>query len=246
MVSLSSCKSKAVLAEKGAAGALSSDKIISGHYATPNDFSTIYIKSTARYKDEDQTQNVTAEIKIKKNEKILVSIRFLGITMAKALITPSEVKYYEKINGKYFEGDYSTLSQWLGADLDFVKVQNLLIGQAMDDLSKGNYKSSVEDQLYKLESSEASQVTKTFYFESAKFLLKRQELIQSARGRQLEVEYPDYKDYGKAVMPTAVVVEALQKKGKANISIQYNSITFNEELSFPYSVPEGYERVFID
>ena len=30
------------------------------------------------------------------------------------------------------------------------------------------------------------------------------------------------------------------------ININYNSIIFNEELSFPYSVPNSYERIFIN
>jgi hypothetical protein len=37
----------------------------------------------------------------------------------------------------------------------------------------------------------------------------------------------------------------VQKKGKTEISIDYNSITLNEDLSFPYSVPNGYDRIFI-
>ena len=41
--------------------------------------------------------------------------------MAKALITPTKVSYYEKINNTYFEGDFSLLSNWLGTDLDFQK-----------------------------------------------------------------------------------------------------------------------------
>ena len=114
-----SCKTKAVLAESSATSIIASDKIIENHYNNKFDFSTVYIKAGARYEDDRNSQSLTAEIKIKKDEKILVSIRFLGITMAKALITPTSVQYYEKIGGKYFEGDYASLSQWLGTDLDF-------------------------------------------------------------------------------------------------------------------------------
>jgi len=36
------------------------------------------------------------------------------------------------------------------------------------------------------------------------------------------------------------------KRRKTTITIDYNNVTFNEELSFPYSVPEGYERISIN
>lgn len=242
-----SCKSaKTGLSEGNANTILSSDKIIANHYNNKKDFSTVYIKASANYRDEKQSQNVTAEIKIKKDEKILISIRFLGITMAKALITPNEVRYYEKINGNYFEGDYATLSQWLGTDLDYQKVQNMLIGQALDDLKKGKYKTTIEDKLYKLENTSEPGTIKSFYFEAEHFLIKKQKISQPSKERMLEVGYPAQKEFSEGVLPLSIIIEAIQKKGKTNININYNQVTFNEELSFPYSVPDGYERVNID
>lgn len=246
VVFIISCKSKSVLVDGTADTEMKTAKIIEKHYNNKADFAAVYIKASARYSDANQTQNVTAEIKIKKEEIILISIRFFGITMAKALITPNEVKYYEKINGKYFEGDYTTLSQWLGTDLDFVKVQHLLIGQALDDLTKGKYKTTIEDQLYKLESTSDRNIQKTFYFESENFLVKKQQIIQPDQDRKLEVSYANHSKYKEMILPTELLIEAIQKKGKTNISIDYNTIMFYDELSYPYSVPNGYERLFIN
>ena len=141
LITLISCKSKSgVVMTAPKENKNTTSSVIEKLYQNKNDFSTLYIKSSANYADEKMSQNVTAEIKIKKDEQILVSVRFLGITMAKALITPEGVSYYEKINGSYFEGDFKGLSQWLGTDLDYSKIQNLLVGQAIDDLTKGKYK----------------------------------------------------------------------------------------------------------
>jgi hypothetical protein len=244
-IAVFSCKSKAVLAEGKASAAKPLESIVENHYKNKKDFETVYIKSTARYEDKDNTQNVSAEIKIRKDEKILVSIRVLGITMAKALITPSSVQYYEKLNGEYFEGDYTTLSRWLGTDLDFQKVQNLLIGNALDDLTKGSYTTTVENKLYKLQASERG-TDKSFYFEAEHYLMKKEEISQPNQQRQLTVTYPNHTQYPQAILPAEILIDALQKKGATNIRINYNTVTFNEELSFPYSVPDGYERIFID
>lgn len=245
LVFIVSCKSKAVLNEGSASDVMSSNKIIENHYKNKNDFKTLYIKANAKYRDEKQSQNVTAEIKIKKDEKILVIVRFLGITMAKALITHNDVKYYEKIGGTYFEGNYQSLSQWLGTDLDFSKVQNLLMGEAIDDLNKGSFTSSIVEKMYKLNKSDGI-TEKSFFFESERFLQKRQEIIQAQQERMFEVNYPNFQQYSKAVLPTSLSIQAIQKSGKTNISIDYNSVTFNEEVSFAYSVPDGYDRKFID
>ena len=245
-----SCKSKAIAIAAGnepvaAAEKMSAKKIIENHYNNKNEFSTLYIKSSARYADDKQTQNVTAEIKIKKDEQILVSIRFLGITMAKALITPKTVSYYEKINGKYFEGDFSSLSQWLGTDLDYNKIQNMLLGQAIDDLTKGKYLETLLEQTYRLDDTSNKNTKKSFFLDADKFLVQKQEITQTAEERMIKVAYADNKVYNQATLPTSVLINTFQKKGNTEINLEYNSVTFNEELSFPYSVPNGYKRIII-
>ncbi len=241
---LISCKSKAFLAEGKAGDSMKPEDIIQNHYNNKLDFKTLYIKASARYEDNKQKQNISAEIRIKKDERILVSIRFLGITMAKALITPNEVKYYEKINGSYFEGDYGSLSQWLGAELDYNKVQNMLLGKPMDDLTKANYRGEIINSLYKL-FSVGNKTEKAFSFESERFLLKNQEISQPEKNRMITVNYPNFQDISKLILPSSLSILAEQDKGKTAIDIEYKSITVDEEMSFPYSVPEGYERVFI-
>jgi len=247
LILFASCKSKALLAEGSESNTIiSAQKIIDNHYNNNINFSTLYIKAGAKYQDDKQTQNVQAEIRIKKDEKILVSIKVLGFTMAKALITPTSVQYYEKIGNKYFEGDYAGLSKWLGTDLDYQKMQNILMGKAIDDLHKGNYSVSIMEKLYKLQSNAEGTTDKSFYFESENFLIKRQEINQLILDRTLQVAYPDYKKYNEMILPLSLAIDARQNESKTNIEIEYKNILFNEDLTFPYNVPEGYERIYID
>lgn len=246
LIFLVSCKTKSVVVDATKTeNRMATSKIIENYYNNKIDFSTLYIKADVQYADGKQTQNVTAEIKIKKDEQILVSIRFLGITMAKALITPTAVNYYEKINGSYFEGDFSALSQWLGTDLDFYKTQNMLLGRAIDDLKHGNYTESFADQTFRLDNELVNITRKSFYFDADKFLVKKQEITQVAEGRMIQVAYSNEMVYKELTMPSTIQIDTYQKGDKTEINLKYNTITFNEELSFPYSVPNGYKRILI-
>ena len=246
LAALCSCKTAQPVASTSTtvAETTSAKRVIDAHYAVPRQFTTAYIKAGVRYEDAKNKQNVSAEIRIKKDEIILVSIRLLGITMAKALITPQEVKYYEKINGEYFEGDYAALVKFLGTDLDFQKVQNLLIGQAMDNLRTGNFSASSEANLYKLENQ--GPTTKQFFFEPEHFWLAKQRIDQPDKQRSMQVTYPDYASYGATVWPKALLIEALQPKGKTNIDVEINAVDIDQPLTFPYSVPSGYDRIQIN
>lgn len=241
-----SCKSKqGVVSEQSAISNTALSEVIQGHYANKKDFKTANFKASARYEDSKQAQNVTAEVRIKKDEKILIIVRFFGITMAKAMITPDNVSYYEKINGKYFQGNYTLLSNWLGTDLDFQKVQNLLLGQALDDLTKGKYQETVESGLHVLKNVSNKNTEKIFFFEGAKFLLKKEVITQKIEERSVEVDYLSHKESPKGIYPSQIFIEAMQKE-KVSIKIEYNNVTFDEDLSFSYDVPEGYEQIFID
>jgi Domain of unknown function (DUF4292) len=241
-----SCKTKSVVATANIESThLTAKTIIENHYNNKNNFSTLYIKANARYADDKQTQNVTAEIKIKKDEEILVSIRFLGITMAKALITPTSVSYYEKINGTYFEGDFSGLSKWLGTDLDYIKIQNMLLGEAFDDLNKGKYTESLVGNWFRLDDFSNENTKKSFFVDANTFLIQKQEITQTVEERMIQVAYSGNKVFNEGALPLNVLINTHQKKGKTEINLDYNAITFNEELSFPYSVPNGYKRILI-
>lgn len=244
-----SCKSKAVAVQntdKTVEAPKEDKKAIAKHYDNKLDFKTLNIKASAKYEDEKQSQNVTADIKIEKDKQILVSVRFLGITMAKALITPTTVSYYEKIKGTYYEGDFTSLSKWLGTDLDYSKVQNLLVGEALDDLRKGKYTQTIVENLFKLEDEKEAKIKKAFYLDSEKYLVQKEEISQPAENRMLSIKYSDSKTFDQGILPTKIEINAVQPKGKTDINLEYNNITFNEELSFPYSVPGGYKKVIIN
>jgi hypothetical protein len=239
------CKSKQAVASAAAKDTAEISKIINGHYANETNFKTLNIKANAKYEDPSQSHSLNADIRIKKNEIIWINIKILGFPIAKALITPAKVSYYEKINNTYFEGDFSMLSNWLGTDLDFQKVQNLLLGKSIDDLSKGNWISGINDKLFKLSQAQTTDISKEFYFEAANFLLKKETITQASQNRALEIQYPSYKEVERIFLPNEINIKATQKD-KISIAIEYKNTTFNENLNYSYAIPSDYKAIQID
>ena len=245
IVFLIGCKSKQSVATAAANENTEVSKVINGHYKNQHDFKTLNIRANAKYEDEKQSHSMNADIRIKKDEIIWINIKFLGIPMAKAMITPTKVSYYEKINNTYFEGDFSMLSNWLGTDLDFQKVQNLFLGKAIDDLTKDKWVSEVVEKMFKLSLPNSSDIAKEFYFEGANYLLKKETITQASQNRNLEIRYPSYKEEKEMFLPNEINIKA-EQKDKITIDIEYKNTTFNEDLSYPYSVPSGYTAVEIN
>lgn len=239
------CKSKQDVATASAKDNTEVSKIIKGHYANEYNFKTVVFRANAKYEDEKQSQSINAEIRIKKDEIIWINIKFLGFPVAKALITPMQVSYYEKINNTYFEGDFTLLSNWLGTDLDFSKVQNVFLGRAIDDLTKGKWAAEINDKLFKLSKPSGESISKDFYFEAANYLLKKETITQSSQNRALEIQYPSHQFIEKMFLPNKINITAAQKNN-VSIAIDYKSTLFNQDLSYSFEIPSNYKAIEIN
>ena len=249
VVVFTACKSKKTVAEQAvsqeAVVGNKAKEIIKKHYENKLNFQTASIRASAEYQDKKQSISINADIRIKKDEIIWINLKFFGIPMAKAFITPTRVSYYEKINNTYFDGDYSILTKMLGTDLDFQKVQNLLLGRPIDNLTKEEFIADVADNLFQLKSKNKTDTEKAFSFETANYLLKKQFINQTSKNRSVLVNYPSFTNQDNMFLPTGVSILA-NEQDQVKIDVEYKKITFNESLTYPYSIPDGYSLIKID
>ena len=145
-----SCKSKKAVIKTDDITSLTSKKIIKNHVQNEFNQQTLAAKLKTNYKDNKTNVSLTIKLRLEKDKTIWMSATKLSIPVAKIMITPDGVKFYEKIKRTYFEGDFSYLSKLLGAELDFDKFQNLLLGQAILDLKEQKYEASLNGNSHQL------------------------------------------------------------------------------------------------
>ncbi|RZS99247.1 DUF4292 domain-containing protein [Aquimarina brevivitae] len=242
---LSGCKSSNV-DKAGAIDAMNSDKIISNHYNRSFNFNTINARLKVTYDDGKKSVSPTVSLRMKKDEVIWISAKVLGITVAKAMLTPDKVTYYEKINNTYFDGSFKMIEEWLGTDLDFYKVQQMLLGQSMFDLRGEKFKASVQNENYKLQpKKELAHFDRLLLVQPASFKMALQGISQPKENRTLQIKYPTYQKVGNQYFPKEIYIKADQAEERTLITIEYRVVDFNPEISFPYNIPSGYEELTI-
>lgn len=238
-----SCKAKkATFSSEADASASAKDIIRNYNLQSDLDFEILHIRGNTSV----SIFNINLDIRIKKDEIILISARapLIG-NVAKAFITPDYVSYYYKPDSEYFEGDYEFLSNWLGMELDFQKVQNLLLGRTLDDLSRERLVVEIENNLYKL-SSNRKGLDKAYFFEPDNFRLVSQIVEQKYESRNASIVYYNYKTQNNNTLPFSFLINSLTKKDKNEFKVEYKTIEFNPQISFPYSIPQGYREVKIN
>lgn len=244
---LLSCKTKQIVASVEAASLVNTQVLLNSHQALNKDFTTLAINANTSYKDSKNSYSFTTDIRIEKDQKILISAKFLGFVVAKALITPTQVQYYEKNNGTYFEGDFSQLSKWLGTPLSFEKVQNLLLGKMINEVNQKEASSKLENGLNVVTVSNES-FDEYYAFEPLNALLKNQQIVQKNERRTLQSIVESHQSASNLFLPAKYFIAAKQENNSnsVNIEIDYKSIKINDLLSFPYSVPQGYTQAQLD
>ena len=239
VISCGSRKSTGKIATKNAEAV----SVIQKHYSTETKFNTVQGKLRAVYQDEEKTQSVNLSFRMEKDKAIWMSASILGFPVAKAYITPTSVSYYEKVSQTYFKGDFSLVSEFLGTPLDFQKLQNLLIGQAIYDLRSEEYKFTQSPRGFQFVKDDEELIKKMFLLSMANFKTEAQQLVQENGSRGLTVTYENYQEVEGLTFPENIRIIANEGGASTNIDLTYRSLTFNEQLSFPFDIPSGYEEI---
>lgn len=240
LLTLGACKSTRTVTGGEVDSKLSVKNIINNHYTNQPKFKTLSGRVKIDYSDGEESQGVNVSLRMEKDKVIWMSA---PLGMVKAHITPKQVSFYNKLQNEYFEGDFSYLSQLLGTELDFDKVQNLLLGNAVLDLRKEKFTSNVYEGNYQLKPKNAQELFKIlFQLEPKHFKIAAQEISQPEKSRQLKAKYT-YQDISGNVLPDEIKIVAEEEGDFTTIDLSFRNLELNKPISFPYKIPKGYDKI---
>ncbi|MEL6974293.1 MAG: DUF4292 domain-containing protein [Bacteroidota bacterium] len=239
---LASCKSTKAISGGELDRSLSTKRIIAKHYEDKANFKTLRGKVKIDYAKGDDEQGISVSLRMEKDKVIWLSAP-LGVVKAK--ITPEKISFYNKLEGEYFDGDFSYLNNLLGTEVDFEIVENLLLGHAFLDLRKQKYTASYEDNTYALKPKKANQLFKIlFQLEPKHFKVQAQQIAQPEKARKLNAEYT-YQNIEGRVLPKNINVLASNQAELTKIDLELRNIELNRNLNFPYKIPKGYKKIVL-
>jgi len=240
-----SCKSKKIIAAGNFGDVkLNTKTLVKNHYANTLDFKTLRGRLKIDFSDGSDSQAYTVSFRMEKDKAIWISAT-LGIV--KAYITPTRVSFYNSLQSEYFDGDFSYLSNLLGTELDFEKVQNLLLGQALFDLRKDKYTAQEFNGQYQLEPKKANELFRTLLqIEPLNYKVAGLQLTQPLKDRVLDVQYKNYQEVDKKLVPNIIDIYVKDKGKENNIALTFKNIELNKKFNFPYKIPNGFSEIILE
>lgn len=231
-------------APSGTAEALSAKELFNNHKNTNPQFETLAARVQVTHQTQNKSQSISVNVRMKKNEIIWAKASILGITVAKVLITPDKVSYYETIGKTYFEGDFSLLSEWLGIAVNFEQTQNILLGQSLFDLKPGKYNMEINQNKFKVQpKKQVPNFIHSLFINPSDFRVTSTVVEQPEYGRILHLKYLDYQIIKNQYFPTQISVVNTEQNEQTQIFLDFRKIDLNPSLGFPFEIPSGYERI---
>ena len=221
---------------------LKKKKVVQEHEKAAFGRKTLEAKIDASYDDGENTQDVNIKLRIEKDKTIWMSGNFLGIPMAKIMITPDRIQYYEKIHKTYFDGDFSLLKEAFGVDMTYEQVQNLLLGQALFSLKNGVNESMQGENILLTPIHQNEKFDIFYLINPANYKLQSQEAIIS-NNDTLRVMYSDYETVKGQKIPSKIKIESVQSNQNTKIKLDIRNIELDNKLKFPFEIPEGYNEL---
>jgi len=241
-----SCKSKKAILSKSELKKLNTHTVLSNYNTNLFSGKTIKAKLKITYKSDRKSQSVLVKLRLDKDKKIWLSFTSLGIPIAKMLVTPQGVTFYEKIHRSFFNGDFSLIENWLGMPINFQNLQNVLLGQAFINLNHKKFNTSVSNQSYELKlKGKNNSVNTILWLNGKNFKIQKQKIKKNDKRMSIQIDYDDFKMVNNEILPKKIIILTKNKLKKTEIIISFKTLQVNLPLTFPFAVPKNYKKIVL-
>lgn len=240
-VLLISCKATKTARKVKTNHKLSTKQLVKGNASQAAKFKTLQSKLKITLTEQDKSKSYTVSCRLEKDKALWLNAPFSVIRL---LITPEKVSFYNKLDRTYFDGDYKYLSDLLGTELDFNKVQNLLLGETIYTLNSNDYKASLNEALYVVQPKNQRDLFEIFFILSPINLkVKSQQISQPKEFKHLQIDYLNYQTIESQIIPAHIKVLAVEANKEINVELEMRNVTLNENFKLPFKIPNGFKAV---
>ena len=204
-------------------------------------FTTFSAKMNVDYVDaDDKKYNVNANLRMYKDSAVWVSVNAIfGIEGLRALITKDSVKILDKQNKLFTARSIEFLQEVSALPVNLSTLQDLIIGNAVFVDSNIISYSKFDNSISLLS---IGKIFKNLVTLNENKLLLRMKLddLDELRNRTGDLTYSDYEDK-RGVNFSKIRKITFAEKKKLDVRLEFKQYNFNEDLTFPFSIPKNYK-----
>jgi len=222
-------------------------------------FNQFSAKFNVTYQVDRKKTNVSGNLRIDYDSIIWISITpALGIEAVRLMLTPDSIKYINRLGNTYFVRDFAYMNQLINKTLDYDMAQSFLIGNDFSLYESNTFKASVENQQYKLSTTDRRKLRRfvrrseddisipiqSIWLDPANFKVSKVLLKEAERdSRRFVAEYSEFEDVDGKLIPTNLDFKVETEEKKVRIQIKYSKIELDQEQTYPFRIPDSYTEI---
>ena len=227
---------------------------ISAYESNIPQFDYLQIKSKIDADVAGKKLNATLRLYIDTDDLIWANASMLGITGARANITPQKVQAYEVLDKTYVDSDFSFFNEKLKVNfLNFERLQQLLLGQLfliepwtsyeLETTDENRYSLKYKQNQALQQNPQEGKYIHTFYLDS-NYRLTQVSIFDKSTDTSITANYDGWHQIDGKNLPGKVKI-LVKSKETETITLEYNTFDFSQ-MNPPFRIPNGYEPIKLD
>ena len=202
---------------------------------------------------EGNNIGLKGQLKMKNDSVIWISLSLkLGIEVARVMITEDSVKLINRTNKTYFVESVDKFQERLPSEVTMQFLQDILVGNDILLSKNYNFKVTIDDNNYKLESDKntfwitpktfkvkSCQLSTVSYQQSA--ISYQQSTVNSQRST-VSVSYDNFQYVNGNLLPTKIILNA-NEDFDIKLEIDYSDVKVGERLEFPFNISKKFNKI---
>ncbi len=245
LILLQSCKGSKAVADDYAVKKENLKAIISQFESSKPEFNTMRGRIKAFFSTKEVQQNINISYRLKRKDTLWMTAKFAGVfEVAKVMMSPENIQFYERIDNNYFSGDFKLVSDFLGMDLSYNEIENLLLAGNIKpfDISISDYEIIKDDLI--ITTTYDNGINQIVRIDKNKMTIVDQ--ILNFKDQQLKIDYNSYQSIDNKYFPEQLSLYANKKEEKVNLILDYKSIKLDDDLRFPFKIPSNFSPIKLD
>lgn len=202
-------------------------------------FSTFQGKAKADLSIGNNRNEVTMNIRIRKDEAIWVSVTALaGLEVARALITPDSLKIINRMENVYIRKPFNYVHEFTNDNIGFGTLQAILMGNAIPGFITDSVSVEFLGEDARLKAEIGSMTGKILVNKDNKVMVT--DLADDPAGRALMVKYTDFKAVQQQLFPHTINMSSKANNKNISLNLEFSKVDLDLPADLPFRVPDRF------
>lgn len=212
--------------------------------AYPN-HNNLSVRGNLSFDNGKRSDKVSVQLRFQNKKAIWTNVVMI-VPLARLLITPEKVKFYERFQKTFLVEDFESLQEFVPiGSIGFSQLENLLLGKALVDVSKYKWQQIENPKNYIIvPENTKGNIVPTLFIDPQTFLIYEQRVLIPSSSNSISIRYKNHINIEGDFFPKTIEINVIGRETNIQLVLEYAQIGRHEiDLDIPFEIPTNYTRI---